>query len=170
LPFLDLVAYSFSFSGRSREGSQAAAAGGAPTWTTELQQHVAYFDTDNDGIVTYSETEAGVTKMAIDRPSSPKLAFPSFLRSPNGESLAVFCIYSWTLLTSNFGLWYTWTVAGLRRIGLGGIAATAAATLINGVIGPKTRPVRSCSLTLGRLCFLLMLTRKLNKTSLLGSS
>ncbi|XP_047079944.1 probable peroxygenase 5 [Lolium rigidum] len=68
-------------------GSQAAAAGGAPTWTTELQQHVAYFDTDNDGIVTYSETEAG-----------------------------------------------------LRRIGLGAISAAAAATLINGVIGPKTRP------------------------------
>jgi hypothetical protein len=76
LPFLDLVAYSFSFSGRSREGSQAAAAGGAPTWTTELQQHVAYFDTDNDGIVTYSETEAGVTKMAIDLPIFSSASFP----------------------------------------------------------------------------------------------
>uniref|UniRef100_A0ACD5ZJK7 Uncharacterized protein n=1 Tax=Avena sativa TaxID=4498 RepID=A0ACD5ZJK7_AVESA len=79
VPLLLLIVVSF--------GSQAAAAGGAPVWTTALQQHVAYFDSDNDGIVTYSETEEG-----------------------------------------------------LRRIGLGVATATAAAALINGVIGPKTRP------------------------------
>ncbi|KAF7085743.1 hypothetical protein CFC21_089140 [Triticum aestivum] len=64
--------------------SQAAA---APAWTTDLEKHVAFFDTDNDGIVTFSETEQG-----------------------------------------------------LRAIGLGVLEATASATLINGAIGPKTRP------------------------------
>ncbi|KAE8775738.1 putative peroxygenase 4 [Hordeum vulgare] len=68
--------------------SQAAAsAAAAPAWTTDLEKHVAFFDTDNDGIVTFSETEQG-----------------------------------------------------LRAIGLGVLEATASATLINGVIGPKTRP------------------------------
>jgi hypothetical protein len=47
-----------------------AAAGGAPVWTTALEKHVAFFDTDNDGIVTYSETEAG-DQMAMDRATSP---------------------------------------------------------------------------------------------------
>jgi len=69
------------------QAAPVAADGGAPAWTTALQKHVAFFDTDNDGIVTYSETEAG-----------------------------------------------------LRAIGLGAATATAAAALINGVIGPKTRP------------------------------
>ncbi|XP_020170106.1 probable peroxygenase 5 [Aegilops tauschii subsp. strangulata] len=67
--------------------SQAAAGGGAPAWTTALEKHVAFFDTDNDGIVSFSETEQG-----------------------------------------------------LRAIGLGAIEAAASATLINGAIGPKTRP------------------------------
>ncbi|VAI49134.1 unnamed protein product [Triticum turgidum subsp. durum] len=65
--------------------SQAAAA--APVWTTALEKHVAFFDTDNDGIVSFSETEQG-----------------------------------------------------LRAIGLGAIEAAASTTLINGAIGPKTRP------------------------------
>ncbi|KAF7090901.1 hypothetical protein CFC21_093581 [Triticum aestivum] len=67
--------------------SQAAAGGSAPAWTTALEKHVAFFDTDNDGIVSFSETEQG-----------------------------------------------------LRAIGLGAIEAAASATLINGAIGPKTRP------------------------------
>ncbi|KAI4967952.1 hypothetical protein ZWY2020_008668 [Hordeum vulgare] len=40
--------------------SQAAAsASAAPAWTTDLEKHVAFFDTDNDSIVTFSETEQG---------------------------------------------------------------------------------------------------------------
>uniref|UniRef100_A0A453PIB4 EF-hand domain-containing protein n=4 Tax=Aegilops tauschii subsp. strangulata TaxID=200361 RepID=A0A453PIB4_AEGTS len=65
----------------------ASADGGAPAWTTALQKHVAFFDADSDGIVSFSETERG-----------------------------------------------------LRAIGLGAAEATVKATLINGVIGPKTRP------------------------------
>ncbi|CAM0944325.1 unnamed protein product [Alopecurus aequalis] len=82
VPLLLLLALSFW-----SQAASVAADGGAPTWTTALQQHVAFFDTDKDGIVTYSETQAG-----------------------------------------------------LRAIGLGAVTATAAAALINGAIGPKTRP------------------------------
>ncbi|KAM3243541.1 hypothetical protein ACQJBY_055465 [Aegilops geniculata] len=67
--------------------SWSPAAAAAPAWTTALEKHVAFFDTDNDGIVSFSETEQG-----------------------------------------------------LRAIGLGAIEAAASATLINGAIGPKTRP------------------------------
>ncbi|EMS47113.1 hypothetical protein TRIUR3_10867 [Triticum urartu] len=78
---------------QDRRSHAVSADGGASAWTTALQKHVAFFDADNDGIVSFFETEQG-----------------------------------------------------LRAIGLGAAEATVKATLINGVIGPKTRPVR-CSIS-----------------------
>jgi hypothetical protein len=116
----------------------AAAGGGAQAWTTALEKHVAFFDTDNDGIVSFSETEQGEETTVDHASSSPLPSFiglGSFFASTAGRRrrrrlliLAFVCMH-----------------AGLRAIGLGAIEAAASATLINGAIGPKTRPVRPCS-------------------------
>ncbi|XP_066332447.1 probable peroxygenase 5 [Miscanthus floridulus] len=88
-PLLLLLAVSFG--GHHPAAAAADGAVGAPApgaaGMTELQKHVAFFDRDHDGIITFDET-----------------------------------------------------YQGLRDVGVGEVTAKASAALINGALGPKTRP------------------------------
>ncbi|XP_066322545.1 probable peroxygenase 4 [Miscanthus floridulus] len=87
-PLLLLLAVSF---GGGHHAAAAVAGAVAPSpgaaGMTELQKHVAFFDRDHDGIITFDET-----------------------------------------------------YQGLRDVGVGEVTAKASAALINGALGPKTRP------------------------------
>uniref|UniRef100_A0A453PIE6 EF-hand domain-containing protein n=1 Tax=Aegilops tauschii subsp. strangulata TaxID=200361 RepID=A0A453PIE6_AEGTS len=44
---------------------KAMVSGRDTIWTTALEKHVAFFDTDNDGIVSFSETEQGLRAIGL---------------------------------------------------------------------------------------------------------
>jgi hypothetical protein len=126
----------------------ASGAGGM----TELQKHAAFFDANNDGIVSFSETYDG-----DPFPPYSVTTFSSFF-SMKIQFLLLFKRILQLIFQVCLAYKCPPSTAAFRSFGFGIAASTLSATFINAGLCPMTRPVNSLNRKTNSCVFIVYLS------------